>query len=569
MRALALFLVVFTLGLDAQAVRLVRVADGLPNPTEIVSPPGDARVFVTEQRGRIRILKDGGIAPTPFLDITARVKCCGEQGLLGLAFPPQFAARQRFYVYYTDLSGNLVISRYRVTAEDRDRADPNSEQVLVRIPHPDFTNHNGGHLEFGPDGWLYTGTGDGGSGGDPRGNGQNRNVLLGKLLRMDVENNDAPQPEMFAYGLRNPWKFAFDKQTGDLFIADVGQSTLEEVNYQAAPVQPGVNYGWNRMEGTRCYSPSSGCDQSGLTLPIHEYPRSVGVSITGGHVYRGRSIPALAGAYVFGDYGRGQVWALRRAGSNWQNEQLVASGLQLSTFGLDSAGEMYVGSYGEGAVYRIVPTAGAMSAVSAASFAEGGLVPGSLATLFGPGIAPVVGILPATSFPLPTSAANTYVTLNGTRVPLLAVANANGQDQINFQVPWELAGQTRATLVVNVNGQATAPVELPIATARPDIFTVQMQPGAWTIWATGLGSVSNAPGTGQPAPASPLARTAGDTTVTVGGVEAQVFYSGLSPNFAGLYQVNIIPPASYVVGDEIVIRVNGVAGRPWRIPAQP
>ncbi|MDZ4801894.1 MAG: PQQ-dependent sugar dehydrogenase [Bryobacteraceae bacterium] len=555
--------------LPAQSVRLVRISTGLASPTEIVQPRGDSRLFVVEQRGRIRILKDGAVLETPFLDIASRMSCCGERGLLGLAFPQQFASRQRFYVYYTDPAGNIVISRFGLSATSADLADPASEEVVLRVAHTEFANHNGGRIVFGPDGYLYAGLGDGGSGGDPRGNGQNLNALLGKLLRLDVEggsatytspasnpfaNRTGARPEIWAYGLRNPWKFSFDSATGDLYIADVGQNAIEEINFQPASSSGGQNYGWNRTEGTQCYNPRSGCDRSGITFPVQEYPHSLGVSITGGYVWRG--------AYIYGDYGSGRIWSLRRSGDTWQNELLLSSGLQVSTFGQDSAGELYVGSYTEGAVYRMVPTAGTIAAVNAASFGEGA-VPGSLVSLFGPGIAPVIGVLRAAAFPLPASLGNVSVTMNGIRSPILAVASVAGQDQINVQVPWELAGQQRATLVVTVNGQARPSVEIPIAVAQPEIFAVQRQPEAWTIWATGLGGVSNAPGTGEAAPASPLARTTGDTRVTIGGVDATVTYSGLSPSFAGLYQVNVTPPPGVAAGAEVVLRVGSAVSKPW------
>jgi uncharacterized protein (TIGR03437 family) len=340
----------------------------------------------------------------------------------------------------------------------------------------------------------------------------------------------------------------------------VGQDALEEINFVAAPLASGVNYGWNRTEGTQCYSPRTNCDRTGITGPVFEYSHSQGVSITGGYVYRGRSVPQLDGAYLYADYARGQIWALRRNGAEWQNELLVNTGMQISTFGQDNFGEMYVASYGGGAIYRLAAASGTISAVNAASFGEG-IVPGSLASLFGPGIAPVVGILEAAEFPIATSAANVFVTMNGIRVPLLAIANTNGLDQINVQVPWELAGRPNAELVVNVNGQASAAVTVTLAAARPEIFAVTRSAEAWTIWATGLGGVTNAPETGRAASATLLARTTGDTHVTVAGRETQVLFSGLAPGYAGLYQINVAAPAET---GSVVLSVDGVASRAFQ-----
>lgn len=562
-------------------IRLVPVATGITNATAIESPPdGSNRLFVLEQRGRIRVVKNGAVLPAPFLDFSQRVSSGGERGLLGLAFPPGYAEKRYFYIHYTDPQGNTALSRLRVT-DDPDRANPDSEEVLLRQAQP-FANHNGGRITFGPDGFLYFGLGDGGSSGDPQGNGQNLGTLLGKLLRIDTESGASPyasppsnpfanragaRPEIWAYGLRNPWKFSFDRENGNLYIADVGQNRAEEVNFQPASSSGGENYGWNRTEGLECFSPQTGCDRTGLTLPVLEYPRSQGVSVTGGFVYRGRAIPSLTGAYVYGDYGSGRIWVLRNTANGWQNTQVLASGLLISTFGQDAAGEIYMANYDNGTIYRLASTAQNLSAVNAASSGPG-LVPGSLASLFGSGIAPVVGIAQAAAFPLPSTIAGASVAINGTPVPLLAVANTNGQDQINFQVPFELAGATGASLVITAGGQTSAPLEIAIAAAQPEIFTVQQQPAAWTIWATGLGAVSNAPATGQPAPSSPLAVTTGEVRVTIGGIDAQVLYAGLSPNFAGLYQVNAVPPVGIAANAEVLVRVGAAVSQPWRLPVQ-
>ena len=283
---------------------------GLAQPTYIISArDGSGRLFVVLQGGTIRIIKNGVLQSTPFLDISTRVSCCGERGLLSVAFPPGYAGKGHFYVYYTNTAGNLVIARYSLTANP-DVADASSEAIVLTIDHPTFSNHNGGQLAFGPDGYLYIGTGDGGSAGDPNGNGQNTNVLLAKVLRIDVESGATPyaipgsnpvitptpsRGEIWAYGLRNPWRFSFDRSTGDLYIGDVGQNNYEEVDFQPAASSGGQNYGWNIMEGLHCYNATT-CNMSGLTLPVLEYDHSASnCAITGGFVYRGTQFARMQG----------------------------------------------------------------------------------------------------------------------------------------------------------------------------------------------------------------------------------------------------------------------------------
>lgn len=353
----------------AQAqVRLSLVTKGMKRPV-VVTHAGDARLFVVEQAGVIRIVKDGSLLPEPFLDITARVSSSGERGLLGLAFPRDYAESGRFYAYYTDSNGDSVLSRFSVTSGNPDRADTASEEPLLRQDQP-YANHNGGQLAFGPDGFLYLGLGDGGSGGDPQGNGQNLNTVLGKLLRLDVSaasgytvpdsNPFAAEQnargEIWAYGLRNPWRFSFDRETGDLYIADVGQNAYEEVNFQSAGSAGGENYGWKIMEAASCYQPEDGCDQSGLVLPVVSYPHGPqwGQSITGGYVYRGEAIGDLVGSYLFADFVTGRVWSTS-AESDWEVVPLLETGFGISTFGEGVDGELYLVDHGGGALYRIVP----------------------------------------------------------------------------------------------------------------------------------------------------------------------------------------------------------------------
>ena len=344
-------------------VELRPVLTDLDQPV-YVTHAGDrsGRLFVVEQTGLIRIVRDGRLLPAPFLDIRRRVIAGGEMGLLSVAFHPGYAANGRLFVNYTSQEGRLktVIAEYRASPSNADAADP-AERILLEIGQP-FRNHNGGLNLFGPDGMLYIGMGDGGSGGDPLNNGQRLDTLLGKLLRIDVDGEapyrapgDNPlvrrggaRPEIWAYGLRNPWRFSFDRVTGRLLLADVGQNALEEINL----IERGGNYGWNVMEGTRCFRPSEGCNTAGLLPPIAEYGRADGCSITGGYVYRGTRIRDLAGRYLFGDYCSGRLWALAESGNRWTMSLLLETGLRISSFGEDQNGELYVVDH-RGGIYLL------------------------------------------------------------------------------------------------------------------------------------------------------------------------------------------------------------------------
>lgn len=360
----------FTLALAActqnvTAQRLVPVADGIRQPV-VITNVGDERLFVAEQSGAIRVISSGELLRDPFLDLSGELSTGGERGLLGLAFPSDYQETGRFYVYYTGDGGQSVLSRFSVTPGNPNRANPDSEEVLLTQEQP-FSNHNGGQIVFGPDGYLYVGLGDGGSGGDPQGNGQNLGTFLGKLLRLDVSGDagyavppsnpfvdrEGARDEIWAYGLRNPWRFSFDRETGDLYIADVGQDAYEEVNFVAAGTGAGLNYGWKVMEGLHCYE-ASDCDQAGLTLPVIEYPHGPqwGTSITGGYVYRGSDVPALQGSYVFADFVSGRVWSASAEGG-WAPKPLFETGFNVSTFGEDAAGELYVAAYDSGMIYRV------------------------------------------------------------------------------------------------------------------------------------------------------------------------------------------------------------------------
>jgi glucose/arabinose dehydrogenase len=357
-----------TLGFDT-------IASGLSAPVFITGAPGDAsRLFVVEQGGTIRIIKSGVLQPTPFLDISSAVLCCGEEGLLGLAFDPNYRSNGRFYVSYDslrpapDTGAQSVVARFTVSGNP-DLANAASGQTILTVKQP-YSNHKGGMIAFGADGYLYFGLGDGGSGGDPQGHGQDRTDLLGSMLRLDVSgtgtysipptnpyaSSTTFKKELWNYGLRNPWRWSFDRQTHDLYIGDVGQNLYEEIDVQPASSTGGENYGWNIMEGLHCYSPSSGCNQAGITLPVLEYDHSQGCAVVGGYVYRGSAIPALQGTYFYSDNCSSFIRSFRWTGSgiaeskSWPALETSAS---VSSFGEDSAGELYVVDLA-GRIYKVV-----------------------------------------------------------------------------------------------------------------------------------------------------------------------------------------------------------------------
>jgi glucose/arabinose dehydrogenase len=349
---------------SALTLALEPVVSGLSLPVFVThAGDGSDRLFIVEQEGRIRVFQNGAVLNAAFLDIRPLVTSGGERGFLSVAFHPDYQNNRRFFVNYTASRPNLktIIAEYRTSAANPNVADT-AERVLLEIDQP-FDNHNGGQLHFGPDGYLYIGMGDGGSAGDPQNHAQNLNSLLGKLLRIDV---DAAQPyvspsdnpfvgvdgrdEIWAYGLRNPWRFSFDRANGRLFLADVGQSDLEEVDL----ITRGGNYGWRIMEGTNCYSPPAGCNAAGLILPINDYGRSLGSSVTGGYVYRGSQFPELAGIYIFSDYGSSRIWGLTETtrGTWTRSELLRPDNLNISSFGEDEAGEIYVVNHG-GSIHHL------------------------------------------------------------------------------------------------------------------------------------------------------------------------------------------------------------------------
>lgn len=338
------------------------------NPLHLTAPPGDDRLFVVEQAGRIRIIRDGVLLEEPFLDISSSVNFVGEGGLLSMAFDPDYASTGRFWVFFTDaVDRATTVRRYEVSA-DPDVADAASAHPVLRLERP-TGSHNGGLLEFGPDGMLYIGLGDGGEFEDPDGNAQNPNTLHGSLLRIDVRSGDPysipadnpfstatdARPEVWAYGLRNPWRFSFDPADGLMYVTDVGQNAWEEINAVPAGAAP-INYGWNVMEGTHCFS-ETGCDREDLTEPVHEYSHDVGCSVIGGFVYRGELLQGLQGHYVYGDYCEGWVHSLRIESGVATDHRDWGLGYigNILSFGRDAAGELYILT-SLGSVYRIVPS---------------------------------------------------------------------------------------------------------------------------------------------------------------------------------------------------------------------
>jgi len=358
-----------------EGVGLEPIVSGLVNPIGITNAgDGSARLFVNERGGRIRVVNaDGTLAAADFVDLSDRLQEGGEQGLLGVAFHPDFAANGRVFVHYSRPGdGATVISELTASA-DRGTANPASERVIFTLHQP-FANHNGGQIAFGPDGYLYIGLGDGGSGEDPEGNGQNRQVLLGKILRIDVDGPPAADreyaipdsnpyaaggvapgdglPEIWAYGLRNPWRFSFDGGTGDLYIGDVGQASWEEIDRQPADSGGGENYGWDLYEGTHC---STDCASIAVVLPVAEYGHDPACSVTGGYVYRGPTQPAMRGTYLFGDYCSGTIWTLPEA-DGVTPRPLAETGLRIPSFGEGEDGEIYLVELSGGGLYRVVAT---------------------------------------------------------------------------------------------------------------------------------------------------------------------------------------------------------------------
>ncbi|MBT3323406.1 MAG: glucose dehydrogenase [Anaerolineae bacterium] len=341
------------------------IAQGLSQPLDIQNAgDGSNRLFIVERSGKIRIIQNNLILDEPFLDISDKLTDRNsEQGLLGLAFHPHYVKNGFFFVNYTDRKGNTVIARYKVSG-NADQANVTSEAVLLRVEQP-YSNHNGGGIAFGPDGYLYIGLGDGGSGDDPHGNGQNLNTHLGKILRLYIDGNEPYEipkdnpflkgealPEIWAYGLRNPWRFSFDSLTGDLYIGDVGQDIWEEISFLSANSEGGANFGWNYMEGNHIFlqAPPEGF---GVIDPIAEYDHDSGCSITGGVVYRGNELAAWQGIYLYGDFCSGIIWGLLYADGDWKSQEIFYTGSLIASFGEDENGEIYFADYDAELIFKL------------------------------------------------------------------------------------------------------------------------------------------------------------------------------------------------------------------------
>jgi glucose/arabinose dehydrogenase len=353
------------------AVTLTQLASGLSSPLGLEQAnDGSGRLFVVEQAGRIKIVQNGAVLGSAFLDVSSKVTTGGEMGLLGVAFHPNFSVNGKLYVNYVrTLSGQIqsVIAEYTASPASANQVNIATERILLTVDQTgNFTNHKAGQLAFGPDGLLYFGLGDGGSGGDPFGHGQSTATLLGKMMRIDVNSTDpglqyhvppdnpfaagGGLPEIWAFGFRNPWRFSFDRGTGRLFVADVGQDKWEEIDI----VQRGGNYGWNIMEGMHCFNPPSGCNTTGLTMPIAEYGHDEGNAVIGGFVYRGANLPSLRGQYVFGDFGTGKLFTLQETSPNvFARSLLTTTGKAISSLGQDQAGELYVVDYSGGNLFKL------------------------------------------------------------------------------------------------------------------------------------------------------------------------------------------------------------------------
>ncbi len=586
----------FSLSIATQAqnvIQLEPVISGLASPILATSArDGSNRLFIVEQSGKIRVMASPtATTATTFIDLTAKISCCGERGLLGMAFHPQYATNRKFYVNYTRIfDGTTVVAEYQASAGDANLADT-TERVLLTVDQP-YTNHNGGMIAFGQDGFLYVGMGDGGDANDPGNRAQNIESLLGKMLRIDVNSTSAGLPyaipadnpfvaaagrdEIFATGLRNPWRFSFDRQTGELYAGDVGQGVIEEVDI----IRRGGNYGWRVVEGTRCTNLGPGaCNNAAFVAPIYEY-QHVGAnctgSITGGYVYRGTRGTFPAGAYVFGDFCKGTITQLNNNNGTRQAQLLMDTAFPVSSFGEDEAGELYALNYG-GTLYRLVSTAPrALSNVSAASY-EARTMPDSIVAAFGSGLA--TGTQTATTLPLPTALLETRVYVrDGNGVETQAQLFYVSPTQINFLMP--SSNLTSSDNVVTIISGAG------VVSRQTMVATGPLAPGLFTYNATGRGvaaalalrvkadnsqtyeqiarfdQASNqwvpipidlgpdtdrvflvAFGTGfrlarlNPPPAG---------TVTLGGTDAEITFLGAHPSLIGVDQLNLLIPRSLI-----------------------
>ena len=585
---------------NLDSLLFTEIARGLANATSIThAGDGSGRLFITEQIGRIMILDGGTLQDVPFLDISDRVRAGGERGLLSAAFHPDYSSNGYLFVNYTDRNDDTVVSRFSVTSNPN-LADRDSETVFFQAIQP-RRNHNGGQIHFGPDDFLYIAMGDGGGAGDPFGAGQDLTTVLGKMLRVDIDNGapaTAPdsnpfvakagaEPEIWAYGLRNPWKFSFDRMTGDMFIADVGQNRREEISFQPANSTGGENYGWRRMEGSLCFRPSTNCNDGSLVEPIVEYENdggNCGGSVTGGYRYRGARFPQLTGIYFFADYCTGHFYGAVEESGSWQRLGPRETAFNIRTFGEDETGEVYFAD--PSVLYRVeavrpLPSISRSGVVNSATLQAGaGLAPGSLATAFGIGLAESTESAPG--YPLPVELGGGSMTFNGS-VPAPQLLASFGQR--NFQIPWELGGLAKAKLTVTVGDETSAEVVVPLTTVSPGLYALDQfgqaaafvastgqlaaAPGrgflharpartgeAIAVYATGLGPVTDPPATGMAALADPPSLTVNPVSVRVGDISVPASFSGLAPSFAGLYRVEFTLADSVPTGSSVPLAVQ-------------
>ena len=510
MRRLPRLLAVLALVLPAvsaagpQPVTPEAFVSGLASPVEITHARDfSGRLFVLELGGRIRVIRNGQLLATPFLDLGPAnggpVLGGGERGLLGLAFHPAYSVNGRFFVFYTralagDANGSeIVVARYTRSAQDADVADPASGTLVIVIPHPQQSNHNGGKIAFGPDGYLYIAVGDGGGGGDPFNAAQSIADLRGKILRIDVDGASpyaipssnpfaaSPDPlvrkEIWSYGLRNPWRFSFDRATGDLFIGDVGQDAWEEIDHEPNGSAGGRNYGWSVFEGTHCYRPATGCSLAGHWQPIIEYGHdaSGGIAVTGGYRYRGTSSPDLAGYYVYGDYGSGRVWAAAPDGAGTWVPTQIATVANLSTFGEDENGELYAADIGAGSIVRITPAAAAPPRL--ADLSTRGLVQAGDGVLIGGFI--IGGSMPKT----------VVVRARGPSLASQGVAGALADPMLTL-VPASGTVLTNDDWQADPNAAALAASGFQPGDAKESAILATLDPGAYTAIVSGVGNTT-------------------------------------------------------------------------------
>lgn len=575
------------------------VAAGFNRPVFVTGAgDGSGRLFVVEQEGRVKIWRDGATVERPFLDLTARVGFDEELGLFSIAFPPHFADKKRVYAFFVEPGGGIVIARYRV---DGDVADEKSEEVVLRFAQP-LGQHNGGTLAFSPvDGKLYVSVGDGGIGveaddvyvNDPDNAGQNPGVWQGKILRLDVESEGAPYvapadnprregwlPEVWSIGWRNPWRFSFDRKTGDMWVGDVGADGYEEVDMEPAGAG-GRNYGWSLREGTHCV-PGKDCGEvEGLTAPAIEYGHDEGCSVTGGVVYRGSRFRDVEGTYIFGDYCRGQVWAVKQLGGEWRRVAMGLTRTQLVSFGEDDAGEIYLVDY-RGSILRLTQLAPGLSVIAVGNGASGeaGMVAGSQVSATLSGLDEVAEETRAEQWPLPLSLADVTVWVNGTQAGVIGVAPSG---KVDFLAPYVLPGDS-AQVQVRSGFKTSNLVQAAVKPVQPGLFTVDgrhvlavNEQGEMTksagrgtvvaIYGTGLGSVLAWPEYGYPAKEG--AEVKGTVRASIGGKAGGVQFAALAPGFAGIYAVVVKIAEDAELGEgDVWVEVEGIRSLPVRFTVE-